>query len=149
MAFEILVEVNTGYYFGFIIALGKYNAQVLLFGGITFEGVGGTGAARCLAFAVIDFTVLKNVLHFSLGYMPAIHTAFGMLGVFEIAHPPIKSIVAIGIIGFCMVPVRIVIIDRSSPATLKGYRHDNHRGQQQEGKSFFHVELHSDRNCGS
>lgn len=149
MAFKILVEVNTGYYLGFIIALGKYDAEVLVFGRIPFERVGGTRPAGGFTFPVVDFTVLENVFHFRPGNVPAFHSAFRMLGVLEVTHPAIKPIVAVGVVGFRMGPARVVIIDRRRPATLYNQGEDDHGSEEQVRKSFFHVTVYSVRNYGS
>lgn len=138
MAFKILVEVNTGHYFGFIVTLGEYNAQVLLFGGIAFKGVGWTGTAGGFAFAVIDLPVLKNVFYFRLGDMAAFHPAFRMLRVFEIAHTPIQSIVAVGIVGFSSIRAGFMGGCVGAFATPDGNGRNNHQAQEQIGKRFFH-----------
>jgi len=100
MAFKIMVEIDTGHHFGFIIALGKYDAQVLvLLLRIAFERVGGAGFCVYFGLAVIDGTVLHDILHFLLCNMPAIHAALRMFGVFEVAVSPVEAMVAVYVVG--------------------------------------------------
>ena len=99
MAFKIGVEIYTGHYFRFIIALGKYDAQVLmLLLRITFQGIGGAGTSAGFRFAVVDLAVLHNILYFFGGYMAAFHPALGMFGIFEKTRPPVEAAVAVHLI---------------------------------------------------
>src|SRR5882757_7044243 len=92
MAFKILVKIDTGHHFCLIIALGEYDAQVLvLLLCIAFERVGGTGFCLHFGLAVIDGTVLHDILHFLLCNTPAIHAALRMFGVFEVAVSPVET----------------------------------------------------------
>src|SRR5438067_242069 len=100
MAFKIGVEIYTGNYFRFIIALGKYDAYVLVvLQRIAFQRIGGAGMGAGFRFAVIDFTMLHNVFHLRLCYMAAFHATPGVAGIFEKTGAAVKAAIPAYLVG--------------------------------------------------
>src|SRR5689334_655006 len=94
MTLPFFIEVYASDHFCFIVALPEYDAYVLVVGGIAFQRVRGARMCVHIAFPVIDGTVLHYLLYFRLGYLPAVHTAAGMIGVFQVRCPAVEPAVA-------------------------------------------------------
>lgn len=99
MTFKILVEVVTGYYLGFIIALAKDHPQVLVGTGIALHGIHGAGAFIQFAFPIVNVAVAHNIFHILLAYVAALHAAFGMLGIFYVREGTVEATVALTNLG--------------------------------------------------
>ena len=90
----VRIEVNNSYYHHTPFGRGKNNAHLLPIAGCAFECIFGIGPAGRFAFAVIDTAVGQNFFHFSLVYMPAVHTAPRMFGINKFTWVAVNNIVA-------------------------------------------------------
>jgi hypothetical protein len=95
MAFPICTEIDTGDYFGLLIALCKHDPNPLIVLRGTLQCIGWAGFVVHITFAVVDRAFLHDLLHFGLRDLPALHPAFGMPGVFDIGNSPVESMIAI------------------------------------------------------
>ena len=95
MTFPIRFQVNAGNHFCFIIALGENDAHTLLILRHTFQRISGARPGFYIAFAVIDLSLLHDLLHLGLGNLAAFHPALSMLGIFNEGNPPVKAPVSI------------------------------------------------------
>jgi len=95
MALPVFFKIYTGDHFGLLIALRKYDPYVLPILRVALQGVGRTWICVYIAFAVVDGAVLHNVLHFRFRYLPAIHAAAGMFGVFKEGGAAVEPAVAV------------------------------------------------------
>lgn len=95
MTFPFFIQVNAGDYFSGLIALRKYDAQVLLIAGISFNCISGARLSFRIAFPVIDGTIFHDVLHFGLANLAAFHAAAGMPGIFQERRTAVEPPVAV------------------------------------------------------
>jgi hypothetical protein len=92
-----MIQVDTGNHFRAVIALSKYNPQMLMIVSVTLHRISRARTVIDITLAVINCTVSHNILHLCLCDVPAGHPAFGVLRVFDIRNPPVKTAVAVGI----------------------------------------------------
>ena len=97
MALPFFVQVDTSDHFRFIIALPEDDAHMLFFFCISLQCVHRAGICFHIAFTIVYSSFFHDVLYLSGSYLPAIHAALGVFGVFQEGGPAVKSIIAVNL----------------------------------------------------
>lgn len=94
MTFQITIEIDTGDYFGIIIALGKNDPEMLvILLAIAFQSIGRAGFVVKPGFSGVNFAMFQEIEYFRFADLAAVHSASGMATVFKPVHSPVKSLI--------------------------------------------------------
>lgn len=95
VTFPIGIEINAGDDFRLEIALSKDDTYALVVLRKSLECIGRAWPCIHITLCVVDFAIAHDFFYLCLGYFAALHTAFGVLGIFNISYSPIEATVAV------------------------------------------------------